>query len=121
VSLLDPEPEEGDPARLHRESARTADRLRTMSLVRLSAPLPDGSTRAGAAFALAQRLVDRAAELAGRPRRRLPELPDSAVGDVLAVCAHDLAEQVRARAPDRSATAACREAVVALVALRRDL
>jgi hypothetical protein len=119
VSLLDPEPEEGDPARLDRESARTADRLRTMSLVRLSAPLPDGSTRAGAAFALAQRLVDRAAELAGRPRRRLPELPDSAVGDVLAVCVHDLVEQVeRGGADDR---AACAAAVEALRDLRRQL
>jgi hypothetical protein len=119
MSLLEPDPEPSDPRRLALEGTRTADRLRTLSLVRLAAPLAGGTTRARAALALAQELADRAAELAGRPPRALPELPDSAVGDVLAVCVHDLVEQVeRGGADDR---AACAAAVEALRDLRRQL
>jgi hypothetical protein len=121
VNLLAPEPDPDDPERLDREAARTAERLRTLSLVRLAVALPDGRTRAAAAFALAGELADLAADLAGRPRRRLPELPDGAVGDVLAVCALDLAEEVRACGSSPAAAAACRAAVDSLVALRRQL
>jgi hypothetical protein len=117
VALTDPAPDPGDPTRLAKELQRTVDRLRTMSAVRLAAPLPDGRSRAAAACALAQRLTDRAARLAGRPLRSLPDLPDLAAGDVLAVCGHDLLEQVRIVA-DRDA---CRIAVDELIALRRVL
>jgi hypothetical protein len=121
VNLLAPEPDPDDPERLEREAARTAERLRTLSLVRLGVALPDGRTRAAAAVALAGELADAAADLAGRPRRNLPELPEGAAGDVLAVCALDLAEEVRARGPSVAAAAACRAAVEGLVALRRQL
>lgn len=91
-----------------------------MSLVRLSAALPEGSNRAHAAFALAGDFADRAADLAGRPRRALPELPDPAAGDVLSVCGNDLAEELRAAPADPlGAAAICRTAVAELVALRR--
>lgn len=117
MTLADPPPDPGDPARLAAEIERTADRLRSLSAVRLAALLPDGRSRAAAAFALAQVLADRAADLEGQHRRALPELPELAAGDVLAVCGHDLLAQVRLRADAR----ACREAVEALVVLRRVL
>ena len=91
-----------------------------MSLVRLAAPLPDGRSRARAAFDLAQDLADRAAGLAGRPARRLPELADPAAGDVLAVCAQDLLEELATALPGRGEEE-CRRAVEALVTLRQSL
>lgn len=115
MSLLDPQPDPGDPERLVLEVRRTAERLRSLSAVRLAAPLPDGRSRAAAAFALAQALTDRAAALAGRPHRALPELPDLAAGDVLAVCGRDLVEQLDTRADPEP----CRRAVEDLIALRR--
>jgi hypothetical protein len=121
VPLLADDPDPAEPERLRLEVARTADRLRTMSLVRLGAPLPAGSSRAGAALALAQELADAAARLAGRPRRLLPALPEPSAGDVLAVCGLDLAEEAAARAGEPAAQEACRAAVTALVALRRVL
>lgn len=120
VSLLDPTPAPEDPDRLILEATRTCDRLRSLSLVRLAASLPDGRSRARAAFDLAQDLADAAAELAGHPRRVLPDLADPAAGDVLAVCAQDLAEEVADRRGDASAQA-CRRAVEGLVALRQAL
>ena len=119
--LLTPPPDPTDPARLQVEADRTCDRLRSMSLVRLAAPRPHGPTRAGAAFALAATLADARADLVGRPRRQLPELPDPAAGDVLAVCANDLVEAVRTRPGDPDAARICGDAVRALIALRRDL
>jgi hypothetical protein len=121
VNLLAAAPVPDDPDRLELEARRTAERLRTLSLVRLAAALADGRTRAAAAFALAGELADAAADLAGRPRRQLPELPDGAAGDVLAVCAHDLAEEVRSQGRSEVAASACRAAVEGLVALRRQL
>lgn len=115
VSLLEPQPDPGDPERLALEIGRTAERLRSLSAVRLATATPDGRSRAVAAFALAQELTDRAAVLAGRPHRPLPELPDLAAGDVLAVCGHDLLEQLRVHAEP----ATCRRAVEDLIALRR--
>jgi hypothetical protein len=91
-----------------------------MSLVRLAAPLPDGRSRARAALDLAQGLADEAAVLAGRPGRELALLADPAAGDVLAVCAQDLAEEVAGR-PSATSVQACRAAVEALVALRQSL
>ncbi len=120
MNLLDPTPAAEVPDRLILEATRTCDRLRSMSLVRLAAHLPDGRSRALAAFDLAQSLTDAAAGLAGRPGRTLPDLPDAAAGDVLAVCAQDLAEEVADHRGD-AAAAACRHAVEGLIALRRSL
>jgi hypothetical protein len=120
VSLLDPTPAPEDPERLVLEASRTCDRLRSMSLVRLAAPLPDGRSRARAAFDLAQDLTDASFALAGAPGRALPDLADPAAGDVLAVCAQDLAEQVADR-PGEASAQACRRAVEGLVALRKVL
>jgi hypothetical protein len=89
-----------------------------MSLVRLGAGLADGRSRARAALDLAQDLADEAAGIAGRRARRLPDLPDPAAGDVLAVCAGDLADELDA-VPTDSAAGACRSAVERLVALRQ--
>lgn len=69
---------------------RTADRLRGLSLARLGAAFEPEPTRADAGRALAQRLVDAAAELEGGPRRELPRLADGAVGDMVAVCGRDV-------------------------------
>lgn len=131
MNLLAPDPDPTEPARLDLELERVCDRLRTMSLVRLSAPLhgpatgvgpaPDRwvttpTSRAGAARALAQELADRAAELAGQPHRTLPHLPDPSVADLLAVCGHDLSAQVRRHGGD--AAGVCSVAVQGLVGLR---
>jgi hypothetical protein len=120
VSLLDPTPAPEDPERLILEASRTCDRLRSLSLVRLGAQLPDGRSRARAAFDLAQELADDAAALEGRPARALPDLADPAAGDVLAVCAQDLAEVGAEGRSDASADA-CRRAVERLISLRRAL
>lgn len=120
VSLLDPTPAPEDPERLILEASRTCDRLRSLSLVRLAALLPDGRSRARAAFDLAQELADSSFALAGRPLQRLPELGDAAAGDVLAVCAQDLAEEVAERRGDASVEA-CRRGVEGLIALRQAL
>lgn len=120
MSLLDPTPAPEDPERLVLEASRTCDRLRSMSLVRLAAPLPDGRSRARAAFDLAQDLADASFALAGRPGRLLPDLADPAAGDVLAVCAQDLADEVSDR-PGEASAQACRRAVEGLVALRQVL
>ena len=89
-----------------------------MSLVRLGASVNDGRSRARTALDLAQELADEAAAIAGRPARRLPDLPDPAAGDVLAVCTHDLAEELAALPPEAAASA-CRSAVDRLVTLRQ--
>lgn len=95
-----------------------------MSLTRLSRPGAGGGSRAAAAFELAQRLADTAADLDGRARVALPELADPCAGDVVAVCAHDLVAAIEATAgsiPASTAAQACRSAVADLVALRRTL
>lgn len=76
--------------RVEVELARVVDRLRSMSLARLAAPLPPYDSRADAAHALAQRLADAAAAVAGQPSRPLPRLGDPVVGDQVAVTGHDL-------------------------------
>lgn len=88
-----------DPAhRLAEQLDRTVDRLRTLSFDRLAAPFEPEPTRADAGRALAQRLADAAAALAGEPRRELPRLADAAVGDLVAVCGHDLLREAGGRA-----------------------
>jgi hypothetical protein len=121
VSLHGAQPDPSQPERLRLELARTADRLRTMSLVRLAAPLLEGGSRAARAFALAQQLADAAADLADRPRHLLPELADPSAGDVLAVCGLDLAADVAAAGAHPHAGEVCQWAVSALRDLRRDL
>jgi hypothetical protein len=120
VSLLEPPPDPAEPARLRLEAGRTADRIRSMSTIRLAAALADGSRRSEAVAVLAQELVDASARVSGGARRTLPVLPDTAVGDVLAVCAEDLAEDLTAH-PSPVAQRECRAAVEALIALRRSL
>ncbi len=120
MSLLDPTPGMDDPARLRLESGRTCDRLRSMSLTRLDASLADGRSRARAAHELAQELADASAQLSGRPARTLPDLASPAAGDVLAVCAQDLAEELDS-SPGESAAATCRAAVQDMISLRQQL
>ncbi|MGD9954489.1 MAG: hypothetical protein AB7O74_12000 [Candidatus Nanopelagicales bacterium] len=80
-----------DPARrFFDQLGRTVDRLRSLSLDRLSAAYEPEPTRADAGRSLAQRLADAAATLEGRDRRTLPRLADAAVGDMVAVCGRDL-------------------------------
>jgi hypothetical protein len=89
-----------DPgAELADQVARLADRLRSLSDVRLGAGLPEGGSRADAARRLAQQLADAAAELAGEPRRELPRLDDLVVGDQVAVTGTDLVDALRRAAP----------------------
>jgi hypothetical protein len=96
---------------------RTVDRLRSMALARLSAPVVPEPTRADAARDLVQQLADTAADLTGVPRRVVPRLADAAVGDQLAVVGRDLLDAAayadRADALDAPADA--------LLALRRRL
>jgi hypothetical protein len=81
--------------RLAEQVARLADRLRSLSDVRLSQALPDGGSRADAAHRLAQQLADAAAGLAGDPVRPVPRLDDLAVGDQVAVTGADLVAELR--------------------------
>ncbi len=77
-------------AELAEQVGRLADRLRSLSDVRLARPLPPSGSRADAAHALAQRLADHAAALEGEPGRVVPRLHDLAVGDQVAVTGTDL-------------------------------
>jgi hypothetical protein len=113
----DPPPDSRE--RLRRESARVADRLRSISLVRLRAELADGRTRARAGLDSAQELADSCADLTGQVRREIPELPAHAVGDVVAVMVNDLLAELDERGWDAVARQACAEAVAVLVGLRR--
>lgn len=123
VDLLAQAPDPSDPRRVQLESGRTCDRLRSLSLARLSAPLPGGGTRAGMAAALAQEIVDATATVVAGPDRRLPTLPDRAVGDVLAVCVADFVEAVSPDgAPDgERAARLCSWATDRLMRLRASL
>ena len=76
--------------RFEADLRRTVDRLRTLGLDRLKASFAPEPTRADAAYAVAGRLADAAADLDGGPRRALPRLADQAVGDQVAVCGHEL-------------------------------
>lgn len=75
---------------LPREVTRLADRLRSLTDVRLSRPLPPYGSRADAAHAVAQLMADAAATLDGEPRRAVPRLTDFAVADQVAVTGTDL-------------------------------
>jgi hypothetical protein len=94
------------PDRLAAEVARVSDRLRTLSLTRLSAPFPPYASRAEAGHLLAQRLavaaqgVDERREAGPPVWRRLPRLADHATGDQVAVTGRDLLEAVLSAEPD---------------------
>jgi hypothetical protein len=77
-------------ADLAEQVGRLADRLRSLSDVRLRAALPGGGSRADAAHGLAQQLADAAAGLDGEPVRPVPRLDDLVVGDQVAVTGTDL-------------------------------
>ena len=102
--------------------ARLADRLRSLSDVRLARPLPPARSRADAAHALAQRMADHAAALEGAPSRAVPRLHDLAVGDQVAVTGTDLVRALGSTgapgepAEDRAARA--HDALAAVRALR---
>ena len=100
---------------------RTVDRLRSLSLARLAGPFEPAPTRADAARALAQRLADDAAALAGEPVRAVPRLADRAVGDQVAVCGRDLLEAASARRGDPEAARLLTTAAQDLLDLRRAL
>lgn len=99
---------------------RLADRLRSLSDVRLAAPLPGGGSRADAAHALAQLLADSAAVLAGEAVRTVPRLDDLAVADQVAVTGADLVRALRpaARAGDATWRDAAQDALAAVRGLR---
>ncbi|MGV1004124.1 MAG: hypothetical protein ACOYEV_04990 [Candidatus Nanopelagicales bacterium] len=114
MDMLAAEPPPPDPDRLELELRRCSERLRSMSLVRLGAATSAGS-RAAQAFGCARTMVELNAGLAGQPARALPDLPDHAAGDVLAVTGHDLLQTVRANpAAAGEVTATAVEALVAL-------
>ena len=123
MNLLAQAPDPSDPRRVQLESGRTCDRLRSLSLARLSAPVPGGGTRAGMAAALAQEIVDATATVVAGPARRLPTLPASAVGDVLAVCVTDFVEAVTAdlALDEERAARLCGWATDRLIGLRTSL
>jgi hypothetical protein len=92
---------------------RVADRLRTLSAARLAGPpappeggMPPYRSRAQAARGAAQAMADAAAALESAPaggwveRRPLPELPDLAVGDQVAVTGQDLLAALALVSPD---------------------
>jgi len=92
--------------RLAAEIARVSDRLRTLPLARLSAPLPPYGSRAEAGHALAQRLAEAAQGIEGRDSpeppvwRDVPRLADHAAGDLIAVTGHELLGALAAAAAD---------------------
>ena len=98
---------------------RVAERLRTLSLARLQAPVPGWPSRAVAARNLAQHCADVTAAIDGRAARPVPELPDLAVGDQVSVCAGDLVRALGARQIDGPALAQVEMVRTEVEALRR--
>jgi hypothetical protein len=78
---------------LGRQGELLVDRLRSMALTRLEAPYSPEPTRIFAAHALAGKLTDLAAGLE-HPQdpiwRVLPIVGATAIGDLVAVCLHDV-------------------------------
>jgi hypothetical protein len=111
-----------DPAAdLAEQVGRLADRLRSLSDVRLAAALPGGGSRADAAYRLAQELADAAAGLRAEPTRPVPRLDDLVVGDQVAVTGTDLVTALRRAArddPHGPWPAAARSALAAVRTLR---
>ena len=100
-------------AELATDVRRVSDRLRSLSATRLAGPpgppgdgLPPYASRAQAARAAAQAMVDAAGALeaatagGGPARRSLPELADLAAGDQVAVTGNDLLAALDLLGPD---------------------
>ena len=96
---------------------RVADRLRSLSDIRLARPVTLAAqsaqpaqepSRADAAHALAQLMADRAAQLEGAPARAVPRLHDLAAGDQVAVTGADLVSAMTAALAAGTGTAAAR-------------
>lgn len=89
------------PAReLADQLGRLVDRLRGMALTRLEAAYRPEPTRVAAGRAYAQLLADAAAAVESPDApvwRDLPDVSAAAVGDLVAVCGHDLLAAVDAR------------------------
>lgn len=105
-------------ANLATEVVRLADRLRSLTDVRLSRALPPYGTRADAGHSLAQLMADSAAQLAGGPLRPVPRLHDFVVADQVAVTGADLVDVARAQGQSAASVAQalvrCRELNAAL-------
>ena len=84
---------EADLAELDRQGELLVDRLRSLALTRLDAAYSPEPTRILAAHEVARRLADFAAALE-RPQdpiwRVLPMVNATAIGDLVAVCLHDV-------------------------------
>ncbi len=119
---------------LEADARRVPDRLRSLSQARLAAPAPPHDSAADAGRAAAQALATAAQGLAersarGEPRwRAVPRLSDFAVGDQVAVTAHDLlaelagcdpAEPTWAPGTRRTAVEVVTSAAATLAATRR--
>jgi hypothetical protein len=77
-----------DPTPLLSAAERLADRFRSMPQSRLGRLAPEG-------LALARELARRAQAVEGIPVQELPEVGVFAVGDQIALAAHDLAAALR--------------------------
>ena len=73
-----------DPSPFLAQAERLADRFRSMPQTRLALFAPLG-------LQLARRLADSSLQLEGLPARELPDVGVFAVGDQIALAAHDLA------------------------------
>ena len=82
-----------DPSPFLAQAERLADRFRSMPQTRLALFAPLG-------LQLARRLADSSLQLEGLPTRELPDVGVFAVGDQIALAAHDLAAALAA--PDDS-------------------
>lgn len=113
---------------LEQETRRVTDRLRSLSLVALTAPVsgpvPSSDegwrpSRAAMSRAAAQRIADLVAGVEPCPLRTLPHVGDGVVADQIAVCAADLGQLLRGDLPGAAVAGA--EALDVLVQLRRAL
>ncbi|MFD4655244.1 hypothetical protein ACFWP2_06370 [Kitasatospora sp. NPDC058444] len=73
-----------------------ADRFRSLPQSKLLGAVPGHPSRAAAALELARRLAGSALAAEGGPQREFPDAGAFAVGDQLAVAAHDLAAALAA-------------------------
>lgn len=90
---------EANLAELGRQGELLVDRLRSMALTRLEAPYSPEPTRIFAAHELAHQLADFAAGLENPQDpvwRELPIVGAAAIGDLVAVCLHDVQAYVGA-------------------------
>jgi hypothetical protein len=87
-----------DPAPFLADAERLAGRLRAMTLARLSGPV----ARHGLALARELATLAQRAEFPGEPVREIPPAGTHAIGDQIAVAAHDLAAMLAAGRADEA-------------------